>query len=67
MLSIKKKRRHQYLYLVPVEDGLAKWEILEQEELEKMADENQLEENSRVFKLDQEVNIRFEKITHLEL
>lgn len=67
MLTIKKKRKHQYLYLVPMEDGLAKWEILEQEELEQRADDNQLEENARVFKLDQEVSLRFEKITHLEL
>ncbi len=67
MLTIKKKKKQQYLYLEPVENGLAKWEIIESDELENRVEENLLEENSRLFKIDKEILIKFEKITHLEL
>ncbi|MBU2512543.1 hypothetical protein KJ966_14500 [bacterium] len=66
MLNIKKKKDQQYLYLVPAENGLAKWEIIEQDELENRVEENLLEEESRLFKIDKEIFIKFEKITHLE-
>lgn len=54
------------MYLMPVEDGLAKWELIDQEELEKRVEQNLLEEGAKLFSVDQEINIRFEKITHLE-
>lgn len=66
MLNIKKKKKYQFLYLIPVEEGLAKWEVIEEDELEARVEENLLEEGSRLFRIDQEIAIRFEKITHLE-
>ncbi len=67
MLSIKKKKDHLYLYLVPIESEVARWEIIDEQELKIRADENLLEENARLFKIDKEVPIHFEKITHLDL
>lgn len=67
MLSIKKKRDYRYLYLVPLEEGVARWEIIDESELKVRANENQLEEEARLFRIDKEIPIHFEKITHLEL
>ena len=67
MLSIKKKKKEQYLVLVPLDDETARWEIVDKAELGIRAAENQLAEETRVFKIDQEIKLRFEKITHLEV
>jgi hypothetical protein len=67
MLSIKKKKEQLYLYLTPVEHEVARWEILDEQELKARAEENLLEEGARLFKIDKEVPIHFEKITHLDL
>ncbi len=66
MFSIKKKKENRYLYLVPVEDNLAQYEVISQEELENRVDQNQLEEGAKLYKVDKEIVIRFEKITYLE-
>ena len=66
MLSIKKNKSQQYIYLVPVEEGLVKWEIIDDDELETRAEENALVEGARLFKIEKEVPIRFERITHLD-
>ncbi len=67
MLSIKKKKAQTYLYLVPIEHEVARWEVLDEQELTTRAEENLLEEGARLFKIDKEVPIHFEKITHLDL
>jgi len=67
MLSIKKSKNYQYLYLIPVEEDTAKWEIIDENELKIRAEENLLVEGSRLFKIEREVPIRFEKITHLDI
>jgi hypothetical protein len=67
MLKIKKKRSYSYLYLVPLEEGVAHWEIIDERELKLRVEENQLEEEARLFRIDKEIPIHFEKITHLEL
>ena len=66
MLNIKKKKDIRYLYLVPVEEDLANWEILSHEELEERVANNELEEDGRLFKVEKEVAIRFEKRTFLD-
>ncbi|MCP4749666.1 MAG: hypothetical protein GY866_02120 [Proteobacteria bacterium] len=45
---------------------MAKWEVFDQEELEKRVEKNLLKEGSKLFKVEQEIAIRFEKITHLD-
>ncbi len=69
MLSIKKSRSHQYLYLVPVEDEEEKWEmeVIDENELKVRAEENSLVEGARLFKIEKEIPIRFERITHLDI
>ncbi len=66
MINFSRKKSVQYLYLMPKADNLARWEVIDQEELDLRVEENRLSEGSRLFKIDHEVNIRFEKITHLE-
>ncbi|MDH5559357.1 MAG: hypothetical protein OEY59_00715 [Deltaproteobacteria bacterium] len=66
MFNLSKKKEAKYLYLLPGPDDLAQWEVLNEEELEKRVKENRLEEGCKLFKIEQEVNIRFEKIIHLD-
>jgi hypothetical protein len=68
MLSIKKNKKHQYLYLVPDEEDAAKWEmeVIDEDEMKARAEENALVEGARLFKIDKEIPIRFERTTHLE-
>ncbi len=68
MFKFKKKKEKEklFIYLVPVENELSKWELLDEKELEKRVAENLLDEGSRLFSVDQEVKIRFEKVTHLD-
>ena len=33
MLNFKKKKENKYLYMIPIEYELAKWEVIDQEEL----------------------------------
>lgn len=56
----------QYLMLRPEEEGLAKWEILDREELDRRVAANELLENCRLFPVGEEVKVRFERTTHLE-
>ena len=65
-LNLRKKKNPTYLYLVPQTDGLAKWELLDQAELERRAAQNELAEDGRVFEVDKERLIRTEKTTFLE-
>ncbi|MBU3914372.1 hypothetical protein KKA14_02470 [bacterium] len=66
MFNFKKKRENQYLYLVPVENDLARWELIDQAELEHRVEENLLEENAVLYKVANEKKIRSEKTTYLE-
>ncbi|MBT4286803.1 MAG: hypothetical protein HOD92_05645 [Deltaproteobacteria bacterium] len=66
MLNFAKNEPDQYLYLIPGEDNLARWEILDQEELERRVKQNMLEDGCRLFRVDQEYKVRFEKMTHIE-
>jgi hypothetical protein len=66
MFSLKRRKNATYLYVKPVKDGLARWEVINQKELDNRVEENLLENGSRLFKVDHEITIRFEKTTHLE-
>jgi len=66
MLNFAKNEPNQYLYLIPGEDNLAMWEILDQEELERRIKQNMLEDGCRLFRIDQEYKVRFERMTHIE-
>lgn len=66
MLSIQRKKKQQYIYLMPTEDGIAKWELIDVEELERRIENGGLEEGCRLFKVDKEINVRFETVIHLE-
>lgn len=67
MFSIKKLQKDaQYIYLLPVEEGVAQWEIIDNEELEKRVSEGLMQEGCRLFKLDKEINVSFERVTHLD-
>lgn len=54
------------MYLVPVENDLARWELIDQAELEHRVEENLLEENAVLYKVANEKKIRSEKTTYLE-
>ncbi len=45
---------------------MALWELLDQEELERRIKQNLLEEGCRLFRVNQEFNVRYEKTTYLE-
>ena len=62
----KNKKDIQFIYLTPAEDDLVRWEFLDQEELDRRVEENLLVEGARLFKIDKEITIRFEKLTYLE-
>ena len=66
MFRFSRKENVQYLYLVPRENGLALWELLDGEELERRTRQNLLEEGCRLFRVDREFSVRYEKTTHLE-
>lgn len=66
MFKFNKKKEKQFIYLTPAENDMVKWELLDEKELETRVAENSLEEGSRLFRVDQEIKIRFEKVTHLE-
>ena len=66
MLNFTKNEANQYIYLLPGEDNQAMWEILDQEELERRVRQNTLEDGCRLFRIDQEYKVRFERMTHLE-
>jgi len=74
LFDIKKKKALQYLLLTPIASGplggivenQATWEVLEAEELERRVEENDLDEDCRLFVVDREISIRFEKTTHLD-
>ncbi len=73
LFDIKKKKEEQYLLLTPGEPSLmgggesqANWELLDEAELERRVAENELDDGSRLFVVDREVKIHFQKTTHLE-
>ena len=66
MFNFKKNENIQYLYLIPSEDNMAYWELLDQEELERRIRQNLLKEGCRLFRVDHEYNVRHEKTTHVE-
>lgn len=66
MFNFTKNDHIQYIYLIPGEDNMALWELLDQEELERRIKQNLLEEGCRLFRVNQEFNVRYEKTTYLE-
>jgi len=66
MLTIQRKKRQQYLYLVPGEENMAKWELFDHEELERRIENGSLEEGCKLFRVDKEINVRFETVVHLD-
>ena len=66
MFNFKKNENIQYLYLIPSEDNMAYWELLDQEELERRIRQNLLKEGCRLFRVDHEYRVRHEKTTHVE-
>lgn len=68
MFKFKKSNKDsQYILILPSDGGnFAEWELLENDELEERAQKNEIPEGARLFRVDQEVKIRFEKSTHIE-
>ncbi|MDX2469905.1 MAG: hypothetical protein QNL04_04935 [SAR324 cluster bacterium] len=72
LFDIKKKKEEQYLLLTPGEPSLmggetqATWELLDEAELDRRVAENELDDSSRLFVVDREIKIHFQKTTHLE-
>ncbi len=66
MLNFTKNEPDRYIYLIPGEDNLAVGEILDQEELERRVRQNLLEDGCRLFRINQEYKVRFERMTHIE-
>ena len=56
----------RYVYLVPESEGVAAWEEFDQEELDRRIEENLLAEGCRLFRIDREIKVSFERVTHLE-
>ena len=50
-----------------MEVDLVKWEIMDEDELKTRVEENTLVEGARLFKIEKEVPIHFERITHLDI
>ena len=66
MFHFRKKEESRYIYLIPGEDHMAHWELLDQEELERRIRQNLLEEGCRLFRVDHEFTVRHERTTHLD-
>lgn len=66
LLGIGKKKEKQYMYIMPGVDNTGTWELLNEEELEKRINENRLEEGCRLFVIDQELKVSFERLTHID-
>ena len=54
------------MYLIPVEEGVAQWEIINQEELDRRVQANLLKKGCRLFKVEKEIQVSFEQLTHLD-
>ena len=66
MFKFNSNESNLYIYILPGHENQAEWEILDQEELERRVKQNALEEGCRLFRVDQELKVRFERKTHLE-
>ena len=55
----------QYIHLTPDSDELAEWQLIDQAELDRRVGENSIEEGSRIFQVEKEIQISFTKTTHL--
>ncbi|OGG95313.1 MAG: hypothetical protein A2527_07260 [Candidatus Lambdaproteobacteria bacterium RIFOXYD2_FULL_50_16] len=64
--NLGKKKPSKYLYLVPSGENYAQWEILDQDELDRRVEANELKDNGRLFALDKELTIRTEKTTYID-
>ena len=65
LLGFGKKREIRYMYIMPGEENSGTWEILSQEELEKRISDNLLQEGCRLFIIDEELKVSFERLTHI--
>jgi len=65
-INLIKKKNATFIYLVPTTETDAQWEILEQDELERRIEANELDEQGRVFEIAKERTIRTEKTTFLD-
>ncbi len=74
LFDFKKKTSRQYLLLSPAPtensllsgEGQMDWALLSQEELDEKVESNELAEDSRLFIVEREVKIHFQKTTHLD-
>ena len=48
------------------DENQATWELIDEAELERRVEENELEDDCRLFAVDREIKIHFQKTTHLE-
>ena len=62
----KKSNASSYLYLVPSGENYAQWELLDQEELNRRVEANELKDGCRLFAVDKELSIRTEKTTFID-
>lgn len=65
LLGLGKKKEVKYMYIMPSEGNAGTWEILNQEELERKISDNLLEEGCRLFVIDEELKVSFERLTHI--
>ena len=65
MFKLSKKKKAQYIYLIPAEENIAQWELIDQDEVDSRVKQNEFEEEGRLFKIDKELEISFTKTTHL--
>ncbi len=52
--------------MMPVEENMAKWEIIDQDELDKRIDDGLMEEGCKLYKIEKEINVSFETVVHLD-
>lgn len=67
MFSLSKASGNsQYLYMIPVEEGVAQWELIPQEELDRRVEKNLLQKGCKLFKIEKEIQVTFEQLIHLD-
>lgn len=65
LLGLGKKKETTYMYVLPGVGNSGTWEILTEEDLERKISENTLEEGCRLFVLEEELKVSFERLTHI--
>ena len=71
MFSIKKKKENHkenglYLYLQPIDDDTARYQVLNKDNLDDKVRNGEVEEGCRLFKLEREIKVEFETLIHLK-